>query len=121
SPEQVQALVDAARRIQSPERNVALIMVLVDTGMRVSELCSLLVGEVDRGTGELTVTGKGNKKRRVYMGSAARRALWRYLETDRRQALPDEPLFTSAGGVQSGTALTPSGILQFLKKAARAA
>jgi site-specific recombinase XerD len=30
--------------------------------------------------GELTVRGKGNKKRPVYMGSTARRALWCYLE-----------------------------------------
>jgi site-specific recombinase XerD len=85
--------------------------------MRVSELCGLLVGHADRGSGELTVVGKGNKKRRVYMGTTARRALWRYLETDRRHALADEPLFVSIGGHQSGTGLTPSGIHQMISKA----
>lgn len=121
SSEQVQALVDAARRTRTPERDVALVLVLVDTGMRVSELCGLIVGDVDRGAGELTVLGKGNKKRRVYMGLAARRVLWRYLETDRRQALAEEPLFIAGGGTKAGTGLTTSGIHQVIKKAGRAA
>jgi site-specific recombinase XerD len=115
--EQVQALLDAVRRGRAPERDVALILVLVDTGMRVSELCSLTVGEVDRGTGEFRVTGKGNKRRRVYMGTNTRRALWLYLERDRRSALPDEPLFVSVGGHEPGGAMSPSGVRQILKKA----
>lgn len=114
---QVQALVDGARRGRAPERDVAAIFLLVDSGMRVSELCGLLVGHVDRGTGELVVLGKGNKRRRVYMGSGARRALWRYLEADRRNATADEPLFTSIGGTDAGGPMTPSGIRQILKKA----
>jgi site-specific recombinase XerD len=116
APEQVQALVDAARRSRAPERAVALVLILVDTGMRVSEVCALAVGDVDRGTGELVVFGKGNKKRRVYMGLSSRRALWRYLETDRRIALPDEPLFVSVGGLQAGAAMTPSGLFQVVSK-----
>ena len=108
--EQIQALLDAARRGRAPERDVALILLLLDTGMRVSELCGLTVGDVDRRTGELTVVGKENKKRRVYMGQSARRALWRYLETDRRMAATDEPLFVSYGGLQSGGGLQRSGV-----------
>lgn len=120
-PEQVQALVDAARRGRAAERDVALVMLLVDTGMRVSELCGLTVGDVDRGTGELMVTGKGNKRRRVYMGLACRRALWRYLEAERRQALSDEPLFVSIGGNTVGAGLTRAGVGHILKDLARAA
>lgn len=116
-PNQVQALVDGARRGRAPERDVAVIFLLVDSGMRVSELCGLLIGHVDRGTGELTVLGKGNKRRRVYMGATARRALWRYLETDRRGARPEEPLFISVGGHETGGPMTPSGVRQILKKA----
>jgi site-specific recombinase XerD len=108
--EQIQALLDAARRGRAPERDGALILLLLDTGMRVSELCGLTVGDVDRGSGELTVLGKGNKKRLVYMGQSARRALWRYLETDRRMAASGDPLFVSHGGVQSGAGLQRSGV-----------
>jgi integrase/recombinase XerC len=118
--EQVQALLDAARRTRSPERDVAVILLLVDTGMRASELTGLQMTDVDRGTGELTVLGKGNKKRAVYMGVACRRALWRYLETERVEALPDEPLFVSVGGQKSGTALTLSGVHRIVAQAGKA-
>jgi site-specific recombinase XerD len=121
TPDQVQAIVNAARSMQAPARNVALIMVLVDTGLRVSELMGLKVGDVDRGEGELLVTGKGNKKRRVYMGSTARRALWRYFETDRRTALTDEPLFVSVGGTKHGAALSHTGVHGIVTKAGAAA
>jgi site-specific recombinase XerD len=121
SKEQVQALVDATRRTQSPERNLALVLLLVDTGMRVSELCGLRVEDVDRGTGELVVLGKGGKKRQVYMGATTRRALWRYLEADRRLVSSDEALFVSVGGIRSGAGLTPNGVHQVVKKAGRAA
>lgn len=121
SQEQVQGMVNAARSMQAPERNAALILLLVDTGLRVSELMGLKVGDVDRSEGELIVTGKGNKKRRVYMGSTARRALWRYLETDRREAMPDEPLFVSVGGTTHNAALTHSGIHRLVKNAGNGA
>jgi site-specific recombinase XerD len=119
--EQVQALIDAVRRGRAPARDVAILLMLVDSGMRVSELSSLTIGDVDRGTGELTVTGKGNKRRQVFLGMAIRRALWRYLEVDRRTACADEPLFVSVGGQQSGAVLTPRGIHLLLQKAGRAA
>lgn len=116
SAEQVQALVDVARRARAPERDVAIILLLVDTGMRVSEMCGLKVGDVDRMAGELTVLGKGNKKRRVYMGASARRALWRYLEADRKAARHDEPLFIGIGGNQRGGKMTPNGVFHLVQK-----
>lgn len=119
--EQVQALVDAARRTKAPERDVAVILMLVDTGMRASELMGLKMTDVDRGTGELTVVGKGNKKRTVFMGVACRRALWRYMETERVEALPDEPLFVSVGGHKSGTGFTNTGVHMIVAKAGKAA
>jgi site-specific recombinase XerD len=55
------------------------------------------------------------------MGTAARRAIWRYLESDRRGAEVDEPLFVSIGGNRSGTRMTPSGIFQVVQKAGQVA
>lgn len=121
TPEQVQALVDAARRGRIPDRDVAIVLTLVDTGMRVSELCGLTCADVDRGSAELTVLGKGNKKRRVYMGAACRRALWRYLETERTKAFPEDPLFASRTPSQSGGGLTPNGVHQLIERMGRAA
>lgn len=118
---QVQALVDAARRTKAPERDVAAIFMLVDTGMRASELMGLRMADIDQGTGELTVVGKGNKKRTVFMGVACRRALWRYIEADRTGAEKDEPVFVSVGGRKNGTGFTNTGIHMLVAKAGKAA
>ena len=61
--EQIQALVQGARGSLAPDRDAAIIILLYDTGLRVSELCSLSVGDVDRGERCLWVTGKGGKRR----------------------------------------------------------
>lgn len=107
---QILELLSAARQSRTPERDTAIISLLADTGMRVSELCGLTVGDFDRMGGELSVLGKGNKRRQVYMGAAARRALWRYVETDRKHAQPGEPLLVGVGGNRRGTGMTPSGV-----------
>lgn len=55
------------------ERERALVLLLFDTGLRLSELVSLRVGGV-RPDGTLHVMGKGTKERIVPLGSTARRA-----------------------------------------------
>lgn len=59
------------------ERERALVLLLFDTGLRLSEL---RVGDV-RPDGTLHVLGKGAKERIVPVGASARRALVRYLAT----------------------------------------
>ncbi|MGV3719564.1 MAG: tyrosine-type recombinase/integrase, partial [Actinomycetota bacterium] len=115
--EQVQSLLDAARRGRNPERDAALILLLVDSGMRESEVMGLTIGDVSRGAGELRVVGKGNKERTVHMATKTRRALWRYLETDRQQATAGEALFVGERGTQVGAGLTCSGIYRILRRA----
>jgi site-specific recombinase XerD len=61
------------------KRDRALILILVDTGVRVSELCNSNVGYLDQETGRLVVTGKGDKTRLVYLGKLTRQAVWQYL------------------------------------------
>ena len=56
-------------------RNRAILWVLYDTGIRVSELCGLRLGDFDRKHGVLTVTGKGSKERRIALGSNCLRNL----------------------------------------------
>lgn len=77
-------------------RDRAIITVLLDTGMRASELCGLVVGDYNQKKGQLYIRhGKGDKGRFVYLGAGARKHLWRYLAT-RPEAKPVEPLFASA-------------------------
>jgi hypothetical protein len=73
--------------------------VVLDTGLRASEVCALDVGDVDLKSGQVRVKhgdpggAKGGKGRVVYLGKAARRALWRYLSSRADGADADAPLF----------------------------
>jgi integrase/recombinase XerD len=60
-------------------RNRAILWLLYDSGIRVSELCGLRVGDFDRKQGILTVKGKGSKERRIALGSNCQRNLLYYL------------------------------------------
>jgi integrase/recombinase XerD len=64
-------------------RNRAILWLLYDTGIRVSELINLRVGDVDRKHGIVTVLGKGAKERRVALGQNCLRNLSYYLDKHR--------------------------------------
>lgn len=86
------------RRNPYHRRNVALILVLLDTGIRVSELCNLKRRDLDLETGRIAViNGKGNKSRMVYIGDRARRGLWRYL-AENELAEDASPIFPNTDG-----------------------
>jgi integrase/recombinase XerC/integrase/recombinase XerD len=119
--DQAQSLVDAAKQSSQPLRDSALILVLLDTGLRVSELCSLTIRDVDPETKQLTIRGKGNKVRHVFLSATVRRALWRYVEHERRLASDDEPLFVASRGRRADAGLTPSGVFQLFQRLGQAA
>ena len=60
-------------------RDYAMLQLLYATGLRVSELCTLRLTDVQTGFGVLRVTGKGNKQRLVPVGRPALDAIeeWR--------------------------------------------
>jgi site-specific recombinase XerD len=64
-------------------RNRAILWLLYDTGIRVSELVNLRIGDVDRKHGVVTVMGKGAKERRVALGQNCLRNLSYYLDKHR--------------------------------------
>ncbi len=64
-------------------RDKAILELLYATGMRVSELVSLDVGDVDMQERTIVVTGKGGKQRVVFFGAAAEAALKDYLASAR--------------------------------------
>ncbi|MGA3189176.1 MAG: site-specific tyrosine recombinase XerD [Bryobacteraceae bacterium] len=65
-------------------RDRAMLELLYATGLRVTELCRLELSNVERDSGVLRVTGKGNKQRLVPFGQAAGEAVEQY----RNQARP---------------------------------
>lgn len=60
------------------DRDRAIILTLIDTGIRAEELCNLIMVDLDMGTNALTVRGKGagrdKKERPVYFGKTCGKA-----------------------------------------------
>lgn len=77
------------------QRDRALVLFLLDTGLRAGELCRLRVKDVQMDTGEVQVfpyrVGK-TRPRLVYLGKQSRKALWKYL-ADWQDTDIDDPLF----------------------------
>lgn len=79
---QVNALLRQAQASREPERNYAILQVLLQTGIRLSECSSLRLGDITFGerSGILLVrAGKGNKARSVPLNASAREALAIYV------------------------------------------
>ena len=68
-------------------RDAAMLDLLYATGMRVSELISVRVTDLDLEAGLVRVTGKGNKQRMVPVGKAALQSVERYFREQRPQFL----------------------------------
>ena len=68
-------------------RNRAMLETLYATGLRVSELVTLTVGQLNLRQGLLRITGKGNKERLVPLGEEALTWLQRYQQEARRELL----------------------------------
>ena len=102
------------------KRDKAIILTLLDSGVRVSEMCSANIKDLELEIGRLFVTGKGNKSRFVYLGKICRRAIWGYLAERYPDHSPnvDEPLFMDRYNLSR---LTRQGVLELLKSIANRA
>jgi integrase/recombinase XerD len=82
-------------------RDRTMFEVLYATGLRVSELVSLGIGQVSMDMGVVRVTGKGNKERLVPLGEVALDWLRCYLDDSRSSLLAgrvSDDLFVTARG-----------------------
>ena len=108
-PGEVGSLADRAAA-----RNRAILWVLYDTGIRLSELCGLRTGDFDRKHGLIIVKGKGSKERRIALGQNCLRQLLYYIERHR----PGEEELTEWGSAgedhlflsETRMALTVNGV-----------
>ena len=91
SMEQAGRLLGAIKTKRWTDHNLRTIIVLVlDTGLRISELIGIRRDAVDLPGGVLRVMGKGAKEREVPFGSTAKQALWSYIA--RRGEVPGQDL-----------------------------
>jgi integrase/recombinase XerD len=97
-------------------RDATILTLLYSSGLRVSELCGLDIGDVDRVTGFLRCRGKGGKERVVPIGRVALGKLALYLEGPRAEGPGAEQaaLFVSA----KGTRISRTTVFRIVKRAA---
>ena len=134
---QINALLRQAQISRDPERNYAIVQVLLQTGIRLSECSALDFGDITFGerSGMLVIrAGKGNKVRSVPLNASARDALASYVGPRLGVGKPSikdvaikwpkqkspqsfEPVFLS----QKGGALTTSAIGQMVADMVKAA
>jgi tyrosine recombinase XerC len=72
------------------QRDRAMLELLYASGLRVSELVKLSLGDINTDTGEIRVLGKGAKERITLMGKPAMEALDIYLTQSRPQLLGEK-------------------------------
>lgn len=98
-------------------RDEAMIRVLLDTGIRVSELCGLTTESVDLDNGMALVRGKGDKVRPVYLSARTVAALDRYA----RARSAHRHAYLSAYFLTQRGALSTDGAREMIRARGRAA
>lgn len=88
---------ESSHSLPHTERNRAILLLLLDTGMRASELCDLRIHQVDTRNRRVKVFGKGSKERMLPFSSRTGQALWRYLAL-RGEEDANSPLFVTGEG-----------------------
>ena len=117
--DEMNKLINAASdATKAGRRDRAIIETLYSTGMRVSELMCLNIGDLDFVSGTLKVQGKGKKERMVPVGNTAVRSVEAYMgdrmENDKQAT---SPLFLN----KNGTRLTDRSVRRILIKYAKRA
>ncbi len=119
--EQIGKLAEACYRTNgNGYRNLTILLLLLDTGIRVSELVNINHEDVNLAEGWIKIkVGKGGKERIVPIGSVVQKSLWKYINHFRPQPLTQKVtrLFLSDDGLP----LTRSGIQQMLRRCGKRA
>lgn len=101
-------------------RDGAILELLYGTGLRVSELVALDLGNLNFEAGFLRCIGKGNKERIVPLGRTAAEAITRYLKTQRPRLIARHPEMQVLFVNRRGGRLTRQRIWQVLRRYAKA-
>jgi integrase/recombinase XerD len=101
----------SSHSLPSSDRNRAILLLMLDTGLRVSELCNLLISDVDVRSKLILVMGKGGKERSIPFSARTGQALWKYLAS-RPDDIPTAPLFKTS----QNRPLTPNQVLHIFTR-----
>ena len=95
-------------------RDMVVILILLDTGLRVSELTSLMLKDVRLAEGVFKVSGKGRKERLIPIGKASQRILWNYINRYRPE--PANPPCDLVFLTKDGWPLTKNRVQKMMMK-----
>lgn len=110
--EELTALIAACKgKTFNDRRDEALIRLLLDCGLRVSEITGIDLADLDLDGESVTVTGKGSRVRPAYFGAKTGQALDRYIrERAKHRHASSAALFLGERG-----RFTPDGVRERLK------
>lgn len=93
-------------------RDYAIVMLMLDSGLRLSEVTGLRTADLELEGGYLKVLGKGNKERIVPFGASTQKALWRYVHHFRPEPPVDDYFFRTL----DGRPMVPDGLRSVVKR-----
>lgn len=74
------------------KRDYAIITLFLNCGMRLSELVGININDIDFSENKMTVIGKGNKERTIYLNKACVRAIHEYLDVRPKDGIKTDKL-----------------------------
>lgn len=100
-------------------RDYCIVSIFLQCALRLSELCSINIKDIDFSEMSLRVVGKGDKERMVYLNDSVGNSIKRWLEDRNKYRIKEgheDALFIS----NHRTRITPRGVQNIVKKYANA-
>ena len=107
--------IDLLKQVDGPykKRDYCILILFLNCGMRLSELVSININDIRRGTNTLRIVGKGNKERIIYLNEACLHAIDNYLKVRPANHLKDRyALFIS----KQNKRISPKTVQYIVKK-----
>ena len=104
---------------ENGRRDYCILTIFLNCGLRLSELCGLDLSDISS-DGTMTVTGKGNKERMVYLNDSCKTSIKRYLEVRPHEGLPADSknaLFISRNRKRISPRTVEHIVTSYIKKA----
>ena len=98
------------------ERDYCILTIFLNCGLRLSELVGLNINDINLSDNIMTVTGKGNKQRIVYLNDACVSALNNYLTVRSNDTKDKNALFISHIKKRMGNQAVQDVVYKYLKK-----
>lgn len=98
------------------ERDYCILTIFLNCGLRLSELVGLNINDINLSDNIMTVTGKGNKQRIVYLNDACVSALKNYLAVRPNDTKDKNALFISHIKKRMGNQAVQDVVYKYLKK-----